>query len=154
MKYFSTRSLALLISALLLACISLVSCKSDSDEQSRITRARIAGTWLMTSRIIDGAEVPVSERVMRLALNNDGTFVANYRGETNQDWIVAGQGAYSYEAPMLKLYWDSGRVINLLVDESQPDRITLHHGRNAAPLKDQEPDEVFIRHKGEKGPTR
>lgn len=108
----------------------------------------------MTARIVDGLEVPVGERVMKLTLHPDGTFLANYRGDITQDWILAGQGAYSYEAPMLNLYWDSGRVINLLVDESQPDRLVLHHGRNVAPLKDQEPDEVFSRHKGEKGPTR
>jgi hypothetical protein len=134
---------------------SLISCQStSSDSNAKDQRARISGTWLMTARMLDGSEVPVTERVMRLALNSDGTFYANYRGEMNQDWILAGQGAYSYEPPLLNLYWDSGRVINLLVDESQPEKLVLHHGRNAAPLKDQEPDEIFVRHKGEKGPTR
>ncbi len=91
---------------------------------------------------------------MKLVLNSDGAFIANYRGEINQEWILAGQGAFSYDPPTLNLYWDTGRVINLLVDESQPDRLVLHHGKNIAPLKDQEPDEVFVRFKGEKGPTR
>ncbi|MGD9818422.1 MAG: lipocalin family protein [Desulfomonilaceae bacterium] len=138
-----------------LLLIFVISCQSQSADTSQNTQgARIVGTWIMTSRIIDGEEVPVKERVMKLVLNSDGTFIANYRGEINQEWILSGQGAFSYDPPTLNLYWDTGRLINLLVDESQPDRLVLHHGKNIAPLKDQEPDEVFLRFKGEKGPTR
>lgn len=145
----------IIIVVLLVGYLTLVSCQAPSkDSASTDNKARITGTWLMTARMVDGSEISAIERVMKLALNPDATFLAYYRGEMSQDWILAGQGAFSYEAPMLNLYWDSGRVINLLVDESQPDRIVLHHGRNSAPLLDQEPDEVFVRHKGEKGPTR
>ena len=154
MNYSKSRWLIITV-GLLVSSMALFSCQSPSkDSASKDNKSRIVGQWLMTARIVDGAEVPATERVMKLALNTDSTFLAYYRGEMNQDWILAGQGAFSYDAPMLNLYWDSGRVINLLVDESQPDKLVLHHGRNVAPLADQEPDEIFVRHKGEKGPTR
>lgn len=154
MKYLLLRTFVITLTVFSIS-LMLFSCQSNSsDNVSKNQGGRLVGTWLMTARIVDETETPAVERVMKLALNSDATFVAYYRGEPDQDWIVAGQGAFSYEPPMLNLYWETGRVINLLVDETQPDKLVLHHGRNIAPLKDQEPDEVFVRHKGEKGPTR
>ncbi|MBI5249688.1 MAG: hypothetical protein HY912_09350 [Desulfomonile tiedjei] len=108
----------------------------------------------MKSRIVDENEVPVAQRFMRLALNPDGTFRADYRGESTQKWIKAGQGAFSYNPPMLTMHWESGATATLLVRAAEPDRMVLHHGRNMVPLAEQEPDEVFARMNPEKGPTR
>jgi hypothetical protein len=91
---------------------------------------------------------------MRLVLNPDGTFVTNYRGDESQGWIRSGQGGFSYEPPYLNLFWENGASVTLLVTELEPDRILVHHGRNHVPLKDQEPQEIFVRQKMERGPTR
>ncbi len=91
---------------------------------------------------------------MRLALNTDGTFRADYRGDTTEKWITAGAGAFSYNSPLLTMYWESGATSVLLVRDAEPDRMVLHHGRNMVPLAEQDPDEVFVRINPEKGPTR
>ena len=75
-------------------------------------------------------------------------------GKRTQEWIQAGDGAFSYDPPLLTLYWDSGATARLLVVESGPERLVFHHGRNLAPLNNQEPDEVFSRQKTEKGPVK
>jgi hypothetical protein len=108
---------------------------------------------MLKSRIVDGDERPVDERFLRLVLRNDGTFQAQYRGSPGQNWIRAGAGAFSYRAPLLTFFWDSGQVVKLLVIEQQPDQLRVHHGLNMVPLKDQPPDEVFVRTKPAKGPT-
>jgi hypothetical protein len=108
----------------------------------------------MKSRLVEDRADPVTQRLLRLHLKEDGTFRADYRGEESQEWIQPGGGGFSYEPPLLTLYWDSGQVITLLVRDAQPEQLVIHHGRNLAPLKDQEPDEVFIRQKETKGPTR
>jgi len=115
---------------------------------------KIAGTWIMKSRIVGDNEEPVHQRFMRLHLSEAGTFRAEYRGTDAQQWITAGRGAFSYEPPYITLFWDSGQVVTLMVRSGAADSLLVHHGRNLAPLKDQEPDEVFDRQKETKGPTR
>ncbi|MBI4963846.1 MAG: hypothetical protein HY913_11270 [Desulfomonile tiedjei] len=108
----------------------------------------------MKFRLVEDREEPVDQRFLRLHLKEGGTFRADFRGEENQKWIRAGEGGFSYDPPLLTLFWDSGQVNSLLVREVQPEQLVIHHGRNLAPLKDQEPDEVFVRQKDAKGPTR
>jgi len=136
--------------------LALISCSKDASVESKHddrTQA-FAGTWTLQARIADGKEVPANDRFMKLVLNEDGTFRALYRGDRAQNWIVAGQGGYSYAPPALNLFWDSGQVVTLLVVETEPNRLRLHHGTTLAPLKDQEPDDVFVRDTSAKGPTR
>lgn len=138
-----------LISFLVSAC---------STEQAKVQKkdesAKIAGTWVMKSRIVGDLEEPAKQRLVRLHLRDTGTFRAEYRGDDSQQWITAGRGGFSYEPPYITLFWDSGQVLTLMVREAAPDNLLVHHGRNLAPLKDQEPDETFDRQKDTKGPTR
>ncbi|MFH1115272.1 MAG: hypothetical protein V1792_15285 [Pseudomonadota bacterium] len=115
---------------------------------------RLAGTWILNSRIADGKEVPASERVIKLFLRTDGTFSVDFRGEARQPWIRAGQGGFSYDPPMLRFFWDNGASVTFLVTETESDRMKLHRGWNLVPLKEQEPEEVFVRHRVEKGPSK
>jgi len=143
------------LAALFVICLGMASCGGDlpsTDKKGEVSR--LAGTWTLKARISDGVEAPAAERCMRLELHRDGTFKAKYRGNTAQSWIKAGQGAFSYGPPYLNLYWESGAMNSLLVNELDQDRMLIHHGRNLAPLKDQEPEELFTREKIEKGPTR
>jgi len=122
----------------------------ESDDRSKA----LAGTWVLKSRIVAGKESPVTQRFMKLTLGADQTFTAHYRGDRTQNWVRAGVGAFSYNPPLLRFYWDSGQLITLLVREDKSDHLLLHHGSHLAPLKDQEPDEVFVRIRPEKGPRR
>jgi len=141
--------------ALILLSILLISCdRQTGSVQRNENNTRLAGTWIIQSRIINGVASPADERFIGFAFGADGLFKAKYRGETNQDWIRAGDGTFSYDPPLLTLYWDSGATAALLVVESGPERLVFHHGRNLAPLINQEPDEVFTRQKTEKGPVR
>lgn len=144
------------VPTLFLIFLVMASCGGDipgPDKKNEVSR--LSGTWTLKSRMTDGGgEAPAAERCMRLELHRDGTFNAKYRGTTSQPWIKAGQGAFSYAPPYLDLYWESGAKISLLVTELDQDRILVHHGRNLAPLKDQEPEELFTRERIEKGPTR
>jgi hypothetical protein len=115
--------------------------------------SRLVGTWILKTRIADGAESPVTERQMRLYFKDDQTFRAEFRGEESQNWITAGAGSFSYSPPVLTLYWDAGQTLTLLTEERGGDTMLIHHGRNFVPLKDQEPQEIFIRAKAA-GPTR
>lgn len=152
-KPSSTHSLV--ISLCLLPLLAVSCCTENTAKVEKTDKASsLAGTWTMKSRVVEDAEEPVALRFLKLNLKEDGTFRADYRGEENQKWIQAGQGGFSYEPPLLTLYWDSGQVKSLLVREIQPEQLTMHHGRNLVPLKDQEPDEVFLRQKESKGPTR
>ncbi len=109
----------------------------------------------MQSRVVDGKETPATERQMKIVVGDQGTFLFQYRGDDKQKWINAGEGGVSYIPPSLKFFWDTGQTQTLLVVKEQSDRIRLHHGQNLAPLKDQEPDEIFVREKAAgKGPTR
>lgn len=142
----------------LLCFISLV-CFSACQEHGPQTKTKEAppellGTWVLTNRIIDGQETPAQERLIKLTFKKDGTFQASYKGELRQTWIAAGQGAFLYNPIMLSLYWDSGRVVPLLIGELTSERFRVHHGRNTVPLKDQEPDEIFQKSPQEKGPTK
>jgi len=140
-----------LVSLALLA----VSCgKQAATPEKKEQTARISGSWVLQARITEGAQSPANERIMRISLNPDGTFITNYKGDESQEWIRSGQGGFSYDPPHLNLYWENGASVTLLVTELEPDRILVHHGRNVVPLKDQEPAEIFVRHKIEKGPTR
>jgi hypothetical protein len=139
----------------LIAAILVSSCTTEPAKvQKSDESAKIAGTWVMKSRTIDDRDEPVSQRLIKLHLRENGTFRAEYSGDESQQWITAGRGGFSYEAPFLTLFWDSGQVITLLVREATADKLLVHHGRNLAPLKEQEPDETFQRQKETKGPTR
>jgi outer membrane lipoprotein-sorting protein len=147
------RHLVVLIGAF--STLSLISCGDQNVPIKKTdSAARLAGIWDLKSRILNGNDTPVDQRFMRLALNPDGTFRAEYRGEATQKWVNAGQGAFSYTPPLLTMHWESGATSTLLVRESEPDRMVLHHGRNLVPLAEQDPDEVFVRLNPEKGPTR
>ncbi len=135
--------------------LCLISCNRQGVVSQKADQARsLAGVWDLNARISDDTETPVTQRFMRLALNPDGTFRADYRGDETQKWVRAGQGGFSYLPPMLTMHWESGATSTLLVRDSTQDRMVLHHGRNMTPFADQEPDEVFVRTKSEKGPTR
>jgi hypothetical protein len=141
--------------ALIFVTVLLLSCdRQPGAMQKKPSNPLLAGTWIIQSRIINGVASPAGERFVRFAFDANGLFKAKYRGEKNQDWIWAGEGAFSYDPPYLTLYWDSGATAALLVVESGPERLVFHHGRNLAPLINQEPDEVFARQKTEKGPVR
>ncbi len=145
-----TRLIGLLLVAFL-AC----SCSGEPAKvQKKDESAKLAGTWIMKSRIVDDKPQPVDQRLMKLHFGETGTFRAEYRGEASQPWITAGRGGFSYEPPYVTLFWDSGQVVTLMVREAAGDHLMVHHGRSLAPLADQEPDEEFERHKETKGPTR
>ena len=150
----SSAHILLSVGLLLTASLLIVGCGSDTPGLGDQNEGKVlAGTWILKSRVIDGQERPVDERLMMLVLRSDGTFQARYRGNDSQNWIKAGAGAFSYRPPLLKFFWDSGQVMRLLVTEKEPDQLRLHHGMNMVPLKDQPPDEVFVRTKPAKGPT-
>jgi hypothetical protein len=144
------------ISALCALCLLLLSCGSQPPVRSERDKAQtLAGTWLLQSRIVDGKETPATKRQMKIVVGKDGTFLFRYRGNDKQQWIDAGEGGVSFIPPHLKFFWDTGQTQTLLVLDGQPDRMRLHHGRNLAPLKDQQPDEIFVREKAAaKGPKR
>jgi len=143
------------VAALIFLSVLLLSCDRQTGAiQKNENNSRLAGTWVIQSRIIDGVESPADQRFIGFVFNADGLFSSKYRGEKSQGWIRAGEGAFSYNPPVLTLYWDSGAIATLLVVESGPERLVFHHGRNLAPLLNQEPDEVFARQKPEKGPIR
>lgn len=116
--------------------------------------AKLAGTWIMKSRIVDDKPEPANQRLMKLHFAEGGTFRAEYRGDPSQPWITAGRGGFSYESPYVTLYWNNGQVLTLMVREANGDQLLVHHGRSLAPLANQEPDEQFERSKENKGPTR
>ncbi len=151
----SVLGLVIKTSCLVFVGLWLISCGNQTAAPQKTNHAQsLAGIWDLTARIADDTETPVTQRFMRLSLNPDGTFRADYRGDETQRWVRAGQGGFSYNPPLLTMHWESGATSTLLVRDSGPDRIVLHHGRNMTPLADQDPDEVFVRAKPEKGPTR
>jgi hypothetical protein len=139
----------------LLLGILLISCSSQPKSAEKSAEAaRLAGTWVMKSKIVKGQDVPATTRLMKLVFNSNGTFRAIYRGNEKQAWIRAGAGGFSYSPPFLTLFWDSGAVVTILVEEKDLEHLQFHHGHNLVPMKNQEPDEIFVRQKTEKGPTR
>ena len=116
--------------------------------------SRLVGTWVLKARSDDGSETPAAERQMKLVLKGDQTFLAKFRGDETQAWINAGRGSFSYAPPFLSLYWESSPQLTLLVTETGPEEILVHHGRNLVPLNNQEPEERFVREKPQGGPTR
>lgn len=135
--------------------VAIISCNRQAptaEISEKLTG--IVGTWVLNARIVEGEESEVTYRFMRLSVAPGGTFKAEYRGDASQAWISAGRGAVSYAPPIMTLYWDSGAVTTLMVTEIEPDKIRVRHGRNLVPLKNQEPDEIFVRQKIEKGPTQ
>jgi hypothetical protein len=132
-----------------------ISCTSQPKSAEKSSDAsRLAGTWVLTSKVVEGQAVPVTARFMKLTFNNNGTFRAIYRGDARQAWIGAGAGGFSYTPPILTLFWDSGPEVTIVVEEKDVERLQFHHGRNLVPLNNQDPDEIFVRQKTEKGPTR
>lgn len=116
--------------------------------------AKLVGIWVLTSRVINDSEQPAEQRILKLIFTDKGMFTAEYRGDKQQKWIRPGRGVFTYSPPLLTLYWDSGSVTTLSVQFASADRMVLHHGRNLAPLKDQEPDEIYQRQAMAKGPTK
>ena len=154
-----THSLGLnwtIIALLLVGALMVAACgrSQTGSSQKSEDATRLTGTWVLTSRILEGRDVPATTRLMKLTFNSNGTFRALYRGDETQKWIAAGSGGYSYARPLLTLFWDSGPVVTILVEETESDRFLFHHGRNLVPHQNQEPDEIFVRQKVEKGPTR
>lgn len=153
-KAKSLRRYILILGLLLLGTLA-VSCTSQPKSAEKNGDAlRLNGTWVLTSKVIEGRDTPVTNRLMKLVFNNNGTFRAIYRGDEGQTWIGAGAGGFSYAPPLLTLFWDSGPAVTIVVEEKDPERLLFHHGRNLVPLINQEPDEIFVRQKIEKGPTR
>ncbi len=132
----------------------LCSCQEQKTKVLTEVPSELLGTWVLTARIIDGQDGPVQDRVVKLVFKKNGGFETSYKGEPDQVWVRAGQGVYSYNPPILSLHWDSGRVVPLLLSNLTPESFRAHHGRDLAPLKDQEPDEIFKKAQKEKGPTR
>ena len=145
----------LTLGLLLLACICLLGSCQERKALRTTTEvpSELLGTWVLAARIVDGQEQPANDRVIKLVFRKDGTFHASFKGEPKQAWIAAGQGAYSYNSPLMSLHWDSGRTVPLLISVLNPDRIRVHHGREMTPMTDQEPDEIFQKAQQEKGPT-
>ena len=136
----------LLVAAAGLAALVLISCARDAQVTNPQDQAGLlSGIWILGSRIESGKEVPVVERFMKLVLRDDGTYRAEYRGDASQQWIVAGSGVFSFLPPVVQFFWDSGDVTSFLVLERDSNRLQLHHGATLAPLKEQEPDEVYRR---------
>ena len=148
------RALSLLAAAL--AALFLASCARDAQVSAPQDQAGLlSGTWILTSRIEEGKEVPVAERFMRLVLREDGAYRAEYRGDATQKWIVAGRGVFSFVPPVVQFFWDSGDVTSFLVLERDSNRLHLHHGVSLAPLKEQSPDEIYRRDaSGTPGPRK
>jgi len=152
------RRLSHLIFLLSLAALSLllVSCGSQTStsETKSDEKSLLPGKWSLQARLVNGTETPANNRSLELTFTKEGTFRANFRGDESQKWIRAGQGRYAYTPPRLTLYWEAGPPLTLLVQELPPDRIRIHHGRVTVPMKDQEPDEIFVRRQVEKGPSK
>jgi hypothetical protein len=145
----------ILVLGLFLLGILVISCTSQPKSAEKTdVGSRLAGTWVLASKIVEGQDVPATTRFMKLIFNSNGTFRAIYRGNERQAWIRAGAGGFSYTPPLLTLFWDSGSVVTIVVEEKDLEHLRFHHGRSLIPLKNQEPDEIFVRQKTEKGPTR
>ena len=141
MNYFQILITVIASMSLLLAsCSTEKAAHEDGGGQARL----LTGTWLLKSRFIKGNWTPAIQRQIKLDMTDRGTFTACYRGDGNQAWIVAGAGAFDYDPPNLTFFWDSGQLVRLVVLERNAKRIVIHHGPNFAPLKDQEPDELFV----------
>jgi hypothetical protein len=139
---------------LLAAILALASCRGaaapslgPADDQA----ALLAGAWVSKARVVEGKEEPAVDRLVKIEFGEDKTFRYHFRGDAAQAWVLAGKGVYSYVPPSLTFYWDSGPVANLLVVSRDAARICVHHGRNLAPLHNQDPDEVFVKEPGGKG---
>jgi len=157
MQNITLRCSHLLLAGIATMSLVLASCGAEYT-QHRDDRGQVrlpAGTWALKSRLIKGNWTPAVQRQLKLELSGEGTFTARYRGDANQGWIRAGSGALSYDPPHLTFFWDSGQIVRLIVMERKPEQIVIHHGRNLAPLKNQEPDELFVvRKTGSKSPDQ
>ncbi len=152
MKKVRDFAICLLLAA---GVVALLSCQDNkSTQKMKEPPDELIGTWVLSDRIIDGQSSPTQNGIIKLSFRKTGKFQASFQGEPNQKWVEAGQGVFSYDPPLLTLYWDSGRVVPLLLSNLSSDSLHFHHGRTMIPLKDQEADEVFRKVKPEKGPTR
>jgi hypothetical protein len=154
---YGDRKLVLTCSlAAVLVALCLCSCgeKAPTIEKSKDS-GQLAGTWVLKSRVTEGEGQGAQglERQMKLVFTDDQLFRAEFRENSSQKWIRAGQGSFSYKPPLLTMYWESGTINPLLIVEEDPNTIVLHHCRTMIPVKDQEPSEIFVRQKSS-GPTR
>jgi hypothetical protein len=141
-----TRVHALFQLLLLLGCLVISSCGPDADVGRPPAKPdELAGAWILESRLSDGLTVPARERQMKLVLTDEGTFKASFRWDDSQEWTTAGEGAFAYIPPHLEFHWDSGPTTVFLVVEKSPDRLRLHQGRSLAPMRDDEPDQIFVK---------
>jgi hypothetical protein len=139
-----------------LLMLLLASCRDQAPSTQTLNQqnAQLIGTWTLKTRSTGGEETPATERQMKLIFLTGETFRAEFRGDDTQKWIRAGEGSFTYRPPELTLYWESGGIMTLLVTELASDSLFVHHGRQVVPLNNQEPDEVFVRHKPQTGPIR
>lgn len=125
----------------------VVSCARERPAEPKDTSATesLAGTWLLTSRLTDEGEKPAENRLVKLALDKNGTFRFLFQGDKTQPWIAPGEGAFSYTPPTLTFYWDNGSRVSFLVVEKSDERMRLHRGFNLVPMRGADPDEVYMK---------
>lgn len=147
---FDYRYVLALIAAAAVAAVLITGYypQSGTTDPSPETKS-FAGTWVLKARVEKGKEEPAATRQMVLDLSRDGTFEARYRGNPDQEWIKAGSGAYTYLDRMLTFYWDSGGQMTMMVVQRDNGRMVLHQGRSLVPLRDQEPQEIYVKEKPE-----
>ncbi len=132
---------SLIVIALLVGCFK-ESPTIPSNEQAKL----LEGTWAIKSRVTaEGVEQLAPDRQMKLTLTGTGLFKAQYRGDSGQQWIALGQGAFSYDPPWVTFYWDSGRITAITVLDKGSDTMKIRHGRNLAPVEGGEPDEIYAK---------
>jgi hypothetical protein len=132
-----------LIAILVTFGLLLIGCSNQDTASKESGSSNLVGVWQLKARIIDEKEIPAEDRIMKIIFEPNNFFKAMYKGTKDQDWIKAGQGGYVYKAPYLSLHWENGRLLSLYIKELASNRMLIHHGKSLAPMKDQEPDEVF-----------
>ncbi len=145
---------ALLYAVVTVVITFLFGCQGESKVPQDPNISKLTGVWLLTARVIDGREQPADQRILKLIFTDKGAFSTEFRGEKDQQWIRPGGGVFTFSPPLLTLYWDSGSVTTLALQELAKDRLLLHHGRNFVPLRDQEPDEIYQRQAMANAPKR
>jgi hypothetical protein len=134
----------------LLLTMSALSCTRNGSSIDLPTAEElepVTGTWVLQGQVHNGDAQSDVHRHFRLELNPTGLFTAYARAETSSDWFPVGQGAFTYSAPHISFFWDSGKRSDLLILDKTPTRMTVHHGWMLLPLKDQADPEVFVQQK-------
>ncbi len=88
-----------ILGLLLLGTLAVSCTDNPKSAEKRWDASRLNGTWVLTSKVVEGQDTPVTSRLMKLVFNNNGTFRAIYRGDEGQAWIAAGAGGFSYAPP-------------------------------------------------------